>query len=412
MERLMEEESRMRMPFGKKLIIPALAVFFVGFGVGILLAPHASGGVTAGAGPDGADLAPFYKAWSLLDENFVPTGTTTATTTAEDKVYGAIQGLASSFGDPYTVFFPPQENSLFNSEVSGDFGGVGMEIGTKDDALIVVSPLKDTPASRAGIESGDFILKIDGQDTSSMSVDDVVNLIRGKEGTTVTLQLERDGGKPFDVSLVRQTINLPTVDAQLLSNGVFDIHVYTFNANAPELFREALRTFADSGADKLIIDLRGNPGGYLEAAVDMASWFLPVGDTVVTEDYGSKEAPTVDRSRGYDVFDNGNVKIAVLIDEGSASASEIFAGALHDHGKATLIGEKSFGKGSVQQLFDITPDTSLKVTIARWLTPNGTSISHQGITPDIVSADPTDTEVAAGQDPQLDRAAQFLINGK
>jgi carboxyl-terminal processing protease len=270
--------------------------------------------------------------------------------------------------------------------------------------------MKDTPASRAGIRSGDMILTIDGKDTSAMSVDDAVSAIRGTAGTTVKLELQRGQGKPFDVSVVRENITLPTVDTTLRPDGVFVIHVYTFNALAPDMFRNALRTFANSGSNKLVIDLRGNPGGYLEAAVDMASWFLPVGDVIVTEDYGAKQAPDVERSRGYDVFD-GNIKLAVLIDEGSASASEIFAGALHDHGKATLIGEKSFGKGSVQQVFDITNDTSLKITIARWLTPNGISISHEGITPDIV-VPLTDADIQAGKDPQLDRAAQFLLTGK
>jgi carboxyl-terminal processing protease len=385
-------------------------LFVIGFFAGGFV--HPSPSTAAVSAPNGADMAPFYKAWDLLNTNFVNTATSTATTTTDDEVYGAIQGLAASYGDPYTAFFPPKENSIFQSQVEGDFGGVGMEIGIKDDQLTVISPLKDTPAAQAGIQSGDAILSIDGRDTTGMTTDDAVALIRGKEGTTVTLELSRKGGKPFEVKLVRATINLPTVDTKLRPDGVFVIQVYTFNSFAPQKFRDALREFANSGSNKLVIDLRGNPGGYLDAAVDMASWFLPVGDVVVTEDYGAKQAPDVERSRGYDVFDNGNAKIAILIDGGSASASEIFSGALHDHGKATLIGQKSFGKGSVQQLFDITPDTSLKITIARWLTPNGISISHEGITPDILVPEPTEAEITAGEDPQLDRAAQFLLTGK
>lgn len=361
--------------------------------------------------PDGADLTPFFKAWNILDENFVSTATSSASTTPQDKVWGAIGGLASSFGDPYTTFFPPEEQGIFDSQIQGDFSGVGMEIGVQNGLLTVISPMKGTPSAAAGVRSGDVILKINGQDTSTMSVDDAVSAIRGPAGTTVTLQLQRGTGNPFTVLIVRQDITLPTVETTLRSDGVFVIQVDTFNALAPDLFRNALRDFANSGSDKLIIDLRGNPGGYLDAAVEMASWFLPVGDVVVTEDYGAKQAPDISRSLGYDVFD-GNVKIAVLIDEGSASASEIFAGALRDHDKATLIGEKSFGKGSVQEVFQITPTTSLKVTVARWLTPNGTSISHEGIMPDIVVPDPTAAQVAAEQDPQLDRAAQFLITGK
>ena len=363
-------------------------------------------------GPDGTDLTPFFKAWNLLDENFVSVATSTATTTPQDKVWGAIGGLASSFGDPYTTFFPPQEKNIFDSQIQGDFSGVGMEIGIQNNVLTVISPMKGTPASEAGIRSGDYILEIDGKDTSGMSVDDAVAAIRGPQGTSVSLELQRGKGKPFDVKIVRETITLPTVDTTLRPDGVFVIHVYTFNALAPDMFRDALRQFAASGSRNLVVDLRGDPGGYLEAAVDMASWFLPVGDTIVSEDYGAKQAPDIERSRGYDVFEGTGTKVVVLIDDGSASASEIFAGALHDHGVATLVGEKSFGKGSVQQVFDITSDTSLKVTIARWLTPNGISISHEGIVPDIVVADPTDTQVTAGEDPQLDRAAQFLLTGK
>ncbi|MBV9349453.1 MAG: S41 family peptidase [Patescibacteria group bacterium] len=396
------------------LFTASIVLFMVGFVLGSILHPKPPWAIPVGSqstltSPDGADLTPLFKAWTILDENFV-SATTSATTTPKQKVWGAIGGLADSFGDPYTTFFPPQEKTLFDTEVQGDFEGVGMEIGVKDGALVVISPLKDTPAYRAGIKSGDILLKIDGKDTTTMSVDTAVNMIRGKGGTTVTLDLLRGAGKPFEVKVTREVINLPTVDTSLRSDGVYVIHVYTFNSLAPGLFRNALRDFANSGSRKLIIDLRGNPGGYLDAAVDMASWFLPIGETIVTEDYGSKQAPDVQRSRGYDVFD-GNVKIAILIDGGSASASEIFAGALHDYHKATLVGEKSFGKGSVQQVFDITPDTSLKVTVARWLTPNGISISHEGITPDI-PVTISDQDAKAGNDPQLERAAQFLITGK
>ncbi len=356
-----------------------------------------------------ADLRPLFKAWDLLDQNFAPS-TSTATSTPDDRLWGMIEGLAASYGDPYTTFFPPKEKKIFDSQVQGDFGGVGMELGLKDGELTVVSPLEGTPASQAGIRSGDVILKIEDKDTAGMSIDDAVSSIRGTIGTSVNLTISRGGDVPFKVTLVRATINLPTIKTTLRKDGVFVIHLFTFNANAPEKFRQAIREFADSGSNKMVIDLRGNPGGYLEVAVDIASWFLPVGKVVVSEDYGAKQAPDVSRSRGYDVFSD-KLKLVVLIDEGSASASEILAGALHDHGKATLIGERSFGKGSVQQLFDVTSNTSLKITIARWLTPNGVSISHAGIVPDI-AVPITKEDIDAGKDPQLERAAEFLITGK
>ncbi len=389
------------------VFLVACIAFFIGYETHAA-AFGATGGSISTSGPNGADLTPFFKAWNLLDENFVQA--TTTATSSQERVYGAISGLTASYGDPYTTFFPPAEKKIFDSQVAGDFDGVGMEIGIKDGTLTVISPLQDSPASHAGIRSGDYILKIDGKNTDGMSVEDAVGLIRGKSGTSVSLELVRGKGAPFTVNVVRAQINLPTVDTKSLPDGSFVIKIYTFNANAADKFRQALRTFANSGSSKLIIDLRGNPGGYLEAAVDIASWFLPVGDTVVTEDYGAKQPPDISRSYGYNVFTN-KLKLAILIDEGSASASEILAGALHDHGKATLVGEKSFGKGSVQQLFDITPDTSIKITIARWLTPNGISISHEGIKPDI-EVPITQAEIDAGKDPQLDRAVQFLDTGK
>jgi carboxyl-terminal processing protease len=362
------------------------------------------------AAPGDADLTPLYTAWNLLQKNFAASSTTAPAVTPADRVYGAIKGLADSYGDPYTTFFPPVENENFATQVRGDFGGVGMEVGEKGGTLVVVSPLKDTPASRAGVEAGDFILAIDGTDTNGMAVDEAVGKIRGPKGTSVSLTLVRGTGKPFKVAIVRDTIVLPTIDTKLRPDGVFVISLYNFDANAPQLFRDAIRAFAHSGSDKMLIDLRGNPGGYLEAAVDMASWFLPAGDTVVTQAYQDSSRDIVDRSYGYDVFSN-KLKLAILMDGGSASAAEIFAGALSQNGKATLIGAKSFGKGSVQQLFPVTSNTSIKITVARWLTPNGTSISHQGIEPDI-KVDTTDKDRAAGKDPQLDRAVQYLLTGK
>jgi len=241
-------------------------------------------------------------------------------------------------------------------------------------------------------------------------VDQAVKRIRGPKGSTVTVLVARAGKVPFEVPLVRNTINLTTVDTELRSDGVFVLKLYSFNAISPQKFREAIREFAESGSDKLLLDLRGNPGGYLEAAVDIASWFLPVGKPVVLEDSGGRRDGVVYRSYGYDVFSD-KLKLAILIDGGSASASEILAGALKDYGKATLIGAQSFGKGSVQQTFDVTNDTSLKITVARWLTPNKVSISHQGIVPDI-AVDRTEDDMKAKRDPQLDRAVEFLVKGE
>jgi len=396
----------------KALTASAVVFLILGIGIGTQFSftPAASS-----ASPDaadslkGIDLAPLFKANDLLDENFAP-ATTTEPLTNEKKLWGMIQGLTAAYGDEYTVFLPPVEKEIFESDVNGNFEGVGMEIDVRDGILTVVAPLKGTPAYQAGIESGDLILKIDGEDTRGISVGAAVQKIRGPKGSTVVFSISRDGAMPFDISVVRGTIDLPTVETTLRDDGVFVLQLYTFNAVAPQKIQEAIREFAQFGSDKLIIDLRGNPGGYLEVAVDFASWFLPVGKPVVIEDYGDTKQDVFHRSRGYDVFTD-RLKLAVLIDGGSASASEIFAGALRAHGKGTLVGTKSFGKGSVQQTFPITDDTLLKVTVARWLTPDRISISHNGIEPDI-EVEMTDEDRKAGEDPQLERAAEFLVNGQ
>jgi carboxyl-terminal processing protease len=350
----------------------------------------------------------------VINEKYVPASNTASTSakidsngvTDEQRVYGAIEGMTRSLGDPYTVFFPPVESKSFAQAISGNFGGVGMEVGSKDGVITVISPLKDSPAAKAGMKAGDKIVRINATSTQDMSVETAVGFIRGEVGTTVKLTVYRANIKdPFEVSIVRDTINIPTIDTETKGD-VFIIHMYNFSAVSPNLFRDALRTFVESGKTKMILDLRGNPGGYLEAAIDMASWFLPAGKVVVKEDFRNAEDAQVYRSKGYNIF-NDNLKMVVLIDGGSASASEILAGALHEHGVATLVGTQSFGKGSVQELVDITKDTSLKVTIARWLTPNGISISHGGLTPDVV-VKLDEEKFKAGKDNQIEKAIEIL----
>jgi len=349
-----------------------------------------------------SQFAPFWKTWQILNEKDV----NSASTTAQDKIWGAIEGLASSYNDPYTVFFPPQENAMFQSDIEGDFGGVGMEIGKKDGQLVVVSALKGTPARLAGVKSGDLILKIDGTSTQSMPVDQAVNFIRGPKGSTVSITFLPVGATdPVVKKIVRDTINIPTLDTVSLPGGIFDIKLYSFTAQSPDLFRNALRDFVLSGDHKLILDLRGNPGGYLDAAWDMASYFLPAGKLVVTEDFGTKGAPTIYASKGYNVF-NSNLKMLILVDSGSASASEILAGALSEQGVAKLVGEKTFGKGVVQELIPITDNTSLKVTVARWLTPDGHNLSHDGLDPDY----PVSSASSTPQNDLIQNKAVQLLN--
>lgn len=362
------------------------------------------------ATPDtSADLTDFWKAWNALEENYVITHASSTVPSKKERMYGAITGLASSYGDPYTVFFPPKEAKAFSESISGSFAGVGMEIGMKDSILIVIAPLKGTPAEAAGIKSGDQIAVIDGKSTEGLSVDKAVTQIRGAAGTTVSFTLVRDG-KPIDIKVVRDTIHVPqTEDGLDAASGVYHIALYEFTADSANLFNQALDRFKSSGSNKLVIDLRGNPGGYLDAAVDIASHFLPKGATVVTEDFGAKEPSNVHSSIGYGDI-SADTKIVVLIDGGSASASEIFAGALQDAHVATLIGTKSFGKGSVQTLMELG-DGSLKVTVARWVTPAGHWIMGAGVTPNIV-VPYTKADATIKKDSQMIRAVEFLTNGK
>jgi carboxyl-terminal processing protease len=401
---------------GVVFALVAAAAFAAGVSVGggssaaavVSHVPFVGDGLDATPDPN-VDLTDFWKAWNALDENYVLTHASSTLPSVKDRIYGAISGLANSYGDPYTVFFPPKEAKAFAENISGSFGGVGMEIDIKDDVLTVIAPLKGTPAERSGILAGDQVVAIDGKSTDGMSVDEAVTLIRGPVGTMVDLSLVR-GTKPLEVKVTRDTIEVPETDDGLdKTTGIYHIALYEFTANSAHLFNQAFTRFKTSGSKKLIVDLRGNPGGYLDAAVDIASHFLPKGATIVTEDFAGKEQNDVHMSLGYNDVPAGT-KVVVLIDEGSASASEILAGALKDNHAATLVGTKSFGKGSVQTLIDLD-DGSLKITVARWITPAGHWIMGNGIDPDIHVAYTAD-DAAAKTDPQYDRAVTFLTTGK
>ena len=355
---------------------------------------------------DSINMDEFWNVWNLLDEKFV-ISTTTGPLSPEEKIRGAIAGLVKAYGDPYTVYMPPEDAALFEEDIQGNFSGVGMEVGIREDIVTIIAPLPQSPAEKAGLLAGDALIRIDEKSTEGMSIDEAVRLIRGEQGTQVTLTIFRKGEEEFrDVIITRDTINIPTSKTEIRDD-TFIISLYSFNALAEAEMQSSLREFVKSGKKNLILDLRGNPGGYLQSAISIASYFLPVGKTVVRESYGGDTKEDVYRSQGRELGDSAPKKFVVLVDGGSASASEILAGALKEHHVATIIGEQTFGKGSVQELVNLDDGSSVKITIARWLTPDGTSISNGGLTPDIVVAR-TPEDRTNNVDPQLDAALEFL----
>ena len=389
----------------------------VGFGGGFLFFKHQNAVpsivtqvINQDQGKSSAvDFSLFWQVWDRLHARYVDQDTLDS----QKLVYGAIAGMVDAAGDPYTVFFEPVTAKQFEEQVTGAFSGVGMEIGKRNDAITVIAPIKDSPAMKAGIKTNDIIAKIDDKVTDGMSADQAVTLIRGKKGTTVKLTVIRSGqSQPLIFTLVRDTIKIPAIDWKMIDGHIAYMQIYSFNGNVDDEFTVAAKEIAVSGADRLVIDVRGNPGGLLDAAVDMAGWLLPANSVVVQEKDGNG---LIDQLRA-----QGNARLAklptvVIMDGGSASASEILAGALHDDRNIPLVGQKSFGKGSVQQVENFFDGSSLKVTIAKWLTPSGLSISKTGITPTIevklddkLLASGSYQLGVAGKDPQFDKALEIV----
>lgn len=322
------------------------------------------------------------KVKSTLDKKFVFWKASSTLPTDKEFEYGMIQGYVSALKDPYTTFFPPVAAKNFAENVKGSFGGVGMNVGMRDGNIVVIAPLKDSPAMKAGILAGDIVVKVDGTSTLGMPSDEAVSMIRGEIGKPVVITVLHPNAKETkDIKIIRDVIKIPTIDTET-KDGAFVIHLYNFSAESPNLFQNALVEFVKTKSKYLVIDVRGNPGGYLDAAVSMSSFFLPEGAVVVSEKQGLAETEFNHRSAGYGGVPK-DTKVVVLVDAGSASASEILAGALKDHKVAKVVGVKSFGKGSVQELVNFEDGSALKVTIAKWYTPSGVSISIHGIVPDV-----------------------------
>ncbi|MDO8443664.1 MAG: S41 family peptidase [Candidatus Azambacteria bacterium] len=358
--------------------------------------------------PEKFDFGIFWDAWNELHNKYVDKNKLSDA----DLLYGAISGMVKGAGDPYTVFFPPAESKSFKQDVGGSFGGIGAEIGKKKDVLVIIAPLEDTPAKRAGLAAGDKILKINGATTENLSVEEAVSKIRGETGTKVTLTILKniDGAKMKDITLERAVIKVPITKLEALKdNSMAHLSFYSFTATAPFEFQQsAVSILSTTGYKGIILDLRNNPGGYLEVAVDIAGWFFNTGDLVAIEDFGSdngQNKTTEFRAGGLGALKN--YPMVVLVNQGTASAAEILAGALRDNRGIKLIGEKTFGKGSVQELITLKNDSSIKVTVAKWLTPKKYSISESGLEPDYNVAI-TEDDIVKGKDPQLDKAVEVL----
>lgn len=346
----------------------------------------------------------FWLIWETIESRHINTEISDA-----DLFYNSIAGLVAGTQDPHSVFFSPEKSEEFFGEINGNFEGIGAEIAIKNDVLTVIAPLQGSPAQQAGILAGDSILGIDGLDTSYMSTLTAVQHIRGEKGTTVTLTIQRNEGEPFEVVVQRDTIVVEPITHSYIDQddktiGVIEIR--SFTTGVEKMFYQTLQEMLLEQPDGFIIDLRNNPGGYLQDAVDMISAFLPEGKAIVYEQRRDVEE-IVYTSSGTQTLEG--YEVVVLVNEGSASASEIMAGALQDHDRALILGEQTFGKGTVQEVISFPDNSALKLTIAQWLTPNKTEIDGTGISPDI-TVERTLEDFNQDIDPQKDAAIQYFTD--
>lgn len=361
--------------------------------------------------PEKINFSVFWETWRKVEQNFLEK----EKIDYQKMVYGAITGMVKTLDDPYTTFFTPQQAKNFEEELSGKYEGVGMVVGIKDNQLTVISPFKGTPADNAGLKAGDKILKVGDTLTQELSIEEAVALIKGPRSTEVKLLIQRkDWQEPKEFVLKRDVITIPTLEWEILEGDIASIKIYQFNQILPSEFEKAALEILREGTKKLIVDLRNNPGGYLEVAQEIAGWFLKKGDVVTWQDMGKDKERKPYKAEGPSAF--SQYPTVVLINEGSASASEILAGALRDQRGSKLIGEKSFGKGSVQEQIDLSDSSSLKITVAKWLTPNGHSIDKQGLEPDIKVSSSTSTEESGvtqedEEDIPLKKAIEILTSG-
>lgn len=382
------------------LITALVSIFFLGVYYGKLQAPKLPPEV-----PEGVDLSLLWEVWEKLEEKY------SQPLDYQEMIYGAASGLVKSLGDPYTVFFRPEESKIFEEDIAGEFEGVGMEIGIREKELTVIAPLEGTPAQKAGLRPGDKILKVNDNSTLGMTLDEAVKLIRGPKGTKVRLTVFRkEWDSPKEFTITRQAIQIPSLKWEIkeipaTGEPIAYIKLYQFSEKVSSDFKKAALEILDSPAQKIILDLRNNPGGLLHKAQDIAGWFLKRDDIVVIEDFGGTRASVEYKARGNSLF--LNYPTVVLINQGSASGAEILAAALRDNRGVKLVGETSFGKGMVQEPVPLRGGSTLKVTVAQWLTPTGKLIEGVGLEPDY-PIERTDEDYKAERDPQLDKGIEVL----
>lgn len=400
-----------KQPTFHKIIIGIIIVcvaYYAGFQSGksgFAFEPKEFKVVNTADAPKNVDYSLLWDAMGVVNEKYIE-----EKPTAEEYLYGAIRGAVAATGDPYTSFFEPRDLESFKTDLKGSFDGIGAEVGMKNNSIVIVAPLDESPAKKAGILAGDIIVKVNGEDTQGWTVEQAVGKIRGKKGTEVTLSIFREGRlDTFDVTIVRDIISIKSVKweiKEVSGKKVFVITVSRFGDDTKALFEKAINEVLNQSVSGIAVDLRNNPGGYLQTSVDLASFWLDPGTKVVTEEK-SKGASTEYKSFGVPRLKN--YKTVVLINGGSASASEILGGALQDLKKATLIGEKSFGKGSVQELVDLKNGAAVKVTVARWVTPSGKNLNKEGLHPDI-EVKLTEDDIKNSKDTQMEKALEIISN--
>ncbi len=366
--------------------------------------------VNQGNQPQAVDYNLLWDAINVLNTKYID-----KPVNQQQILYGAVSGAVAALGDPYTTFFDPTDLNNFQTQLSGSFSGIGAEVGSLNNNVVIIAPLQGSPAEKAGLKAKDIIAKVNGASTATSTVDQVVGLIRGPKGTQVTLTIIRGDQKPFDLTITRDDIVIKSVTwtykAVPVNGQTKNIAVVTINQfgdDTTSLFQQAEADILKHSVSGIIIDLRNNPGGYLQSAVDVASAWVPAGKTVVTEAHSDGTAQVYSAEGNNQL---AGIKTVILINGGTASAAEILSGALHDYKIAELIGEKSFGKGSVQELIDLPDNSAIKVTVAKWITPDGQNLNHNGLNPDI-PVTLTQDQVNAGQDPQMDKAVQEVTNSK